>query len=565
MKRKQYVWISLLVMVLGALALGLIPATATLAAESPTHHAISAVAPAAPTGKEFGVNSNVDAPDFAPGDEKCETAQGNGICTLRAAIMETNALAGEDYIHLFCGTSVLLTRVGEDDTALNGDLDITDDVRLWGINADCVNIDGNGSITNDRVFHILSGTVTILKVTIQNGYALQKGGGILNHGTLTLNQSTVLQNKGFAGGGIFNDGTAVLTYSTVRENNSGVGGGVVNFGTLLVSHSTLSGNTAQTNDPNGRGGGLLNHIGISVLTNTTVSGNYANADAGGIYVQSGTVNLRNVTIAFNSANADLTGAANGGGVLVNTGAIFNVRNSILAENIISGPIFDTYNDCAGTVSSEDYNLFRVTTACSVQGFTVNNKTGVSQLDALADNGGETFTHALKSSSPAIDAGNPSGCVDDVGATLTMDQRRFVRPWNGQCDIGAYEYNSPGVPTVTPFPTPTHTPSPTSTPTATPAACNAKPTAPTLSQPANNTEITTKKPTLDWNDAPCAEKYKVVVKQDAKDGAKVFKKKVTVSQTQTTALAKGHTYYWRVKAINSFGSTKSAWFMFSINP
>ena len=46
--------------------------------------------------------------------------------------------------------------------------------------------------------------------------------------------------------------------------------------------------------------------------------------------------------------------------------------------------------------------------------------------------------------------------------LTTDQRVYVR--NGTCDMGAYEYNSPGA--ATPTNTPTATRTPTRTPTAT---------------------------------------------------------------------------------------------------
>jgi hypothetical protein len=33
-----------------------------------------------------------------------------------------------------------------------------------------------------------------------------------------------------------------------------------------------------------------------------------------------------------------------------------------------------------------------------------------------------MTQALLSGSPAIDNGNPAGCVDNTGALLTVDQR-----------------------------------------------------------------------------------------------------------------------------------------------
>ena len=42
-------------------------------------------------------------------------------------------------------------------------------------------------------------------------------------------------------------------------------------------------------------------------------------------------------------------------------------------------------------------------------------------------------------SPAIDAGNPSGCRDFAGELITTDQRGVARPQGAACDIGAYEF------------------------------------------------------------------------------------------------------------------------------
>ena len=62
------------------------------------------------------------------------------------------------------------------------------------------------------------------------------------------------------------------------------------------------------------------------------------------------------------------------------------------------------------------------------------------LDVLAANGGLTNTHALLPGSPAIDAGNPSGCADETGNILSYDQRgsTYARSNGAACDIGAYE-------------------------------------------------------------------------------------------------------------------------------
>ena len=58
---------------------------------------------------------------------------------------------------------------------------------------------------------------------------------------------------------------------------------------------------------------------------------------------------------------------------------------------------------------------------------------ISNLQALADNGGPTPTMALGYNSSAIDAGDPS-----LGGPGMMDQRGVSRPQGSGVDIGAYE-------------------------------------------------------------------------------------------------------------------------------
>ena len=168
----------------------------------------------------FTVNTNVDLPDANPGNGVCETASGNGVCTLRAAIQEANALAGADTITLPPNSYLLnvLTELG-----------ITDSLTITGGGAPTTVIDGNKSVRpNGRVLAIGSGiTVSISGVTIRNGGTGGGGGGIFNVGTLTLSNSTVTGNAaGEDGGGIFNDaGTLTLINSIVSGNNAGVDGG----------------------------------------------------------------------------------------------------------------------------------------------------------------------------------------------------------------------------------------------------------------------------------------------------------------------------------------------------
>lgn len=79
----------------------------------------------------------------------------------------------------------------------------------------------------------------------------------------------------------------------------------------------------------------------------------------------------------------------------------NVYNSIIAGNM--------GDNCSGTITSCGYNIDD-TNVCgfSNTGDLINTD---PILGPLQDNGGPTFTHALLDGSPAIDAGDPSGCKD----------------------------------------------------------------------------------------------------------------------------------------------------------
>ena len=66
------------------------------------------------------------------------------------------------------------------------------------------------------------------------------------------------------------------------------------------------------------------------------------------------------------------------------------------------------------------------------------------LGTLGSYGGPTETVPLLSGSPAIDAGNPNGCTDNLGHLLKTDQRGQPRPNpedTGGCDMGAFERQS----------------------------------------------------------------------------------------------------------------------------
>jgi CSLREA domain-containing protein len=98
---------------------------------------------------DYTVDSTADAADPSPGDGVCDDGDGN--CTLRAAIQTANAHGGDDTVIVPAGVYELtLKRVASDDEA-TGDLDVRDDTTVIGAGnatpcsgVGCTHIDGKG-------------------------------------------------------------------------------------------------------------------------------------------------------------------------------------------------------------------------------------------------------------------------------------------------------------------------------------------------------------------------------------------------------------------------------------
>jgi len=367
----------------------------------------------------MSVNSTVDEPDADVSDNACFSTP-SGLCTLRAAVTQAGFNNGPDTIVLQENKIYKLTIPGVEDYNLGGDIDIYSDLTIEVENGGKTTIDGNRPVLNDAVFQIFQGSVTMTGLVIRNS----SRGGIQSSGDLTLYDVTVQDNIGFS-------------CSTISF------GGIVNSGNLKMYRTTISGNSAYS------GGGIKN-LGTLLAVNSTISGNSASESGGGIYnVQDGpllpgTMTLRNTTVTLNKAA--LCNSGSGGGINNFGLATVNIANSIIANNT-RGLIFPSDDDCLGTFNSFGYNLIRTTTGCSIVGTTSGNMFGVDPLlGPLQDNGLLTRTHALLAGSPSIDRGNVVGCKDELGFTLSLDQRGTTRHLDGgtgsaRCDMGAYEYDS----------------------------------------------------------------------------------------------------------------------------
>ncbi len=353
---------------------------------------------------------------------------------------------------------------------LTSTLTLTQDVTIDGSTlAVPISISGdsdNDGDSNLRVLVVNSGVTAILdNLVITKGRVVSDvGGGIVNHGTLTVNNSILLDNFSADGGGaIFNYNNLTVTNSIFSSNSTpGGGAAILNISTLMVSGSTFS-NNVET----GANGGAIGTNGAMTVIGSTFARNSTTAQGGGIFVIGGTAAVKNSTFSDNSADY-------GGGISTLAGTSTTVVNSTFSGNTgstLGGGIYNastvtvTNSTFSGNVSNAGDGILNTgtlnyantiianssTSDCSNLGGTIGTNTnnlvedgscsaalsGDPNLDSLGDNSGSTQTLGLLPGSLAIDAGDDTICA--AAPVSNVDQRGFTRPFGTSCDIGAFEY------------------------------------------------------------------------------------------------------------------------------
>lgn len=415
---------------------------------------LTAFAAAEATAATFTVNYTAgDLGDIDPGDGECAWATfppPDMRCTLRAAIMEANALAGADVIIVPLGAYILLDNPGRgDDGGGLGDLDITDTLTIATPVLDIGSrptIDADGL---DRVFDIRpgAGNVQLANLAITNGVADDAttfaGGGIraAGAGLLAVLYCELVDNVANAGGAISVDtasGRSLFVYDSALHANGVFEFGVTNpFGSAIkdsdsgpaagasitIRRSTISANLAF---------GTLQRAAVQVRTPLVIDNSTFSLNApGAIAVHATDATLNHVTITGSQFGYVFSGNA-----ITNSSSL---RNTIIAGNSVS--------DCAfsGAHSfSHSYSLDSDGT-CDLGGFGVGNLPSTDPLlRPLAFVRGDTPVHYLGGGSPAIDHGD-TAMQGSGGSCLGFDQDDVPRPIDGdgggaRCDMGAVEFD-----------------------------------------------------------------------------------------------------------------------------
>ncbi len=308
---------------------------------------------AAQAAATFNVTKQTDSNDGA-----CTATK----CSLRDAVIASNAVAGPNVINLR-GVDYKLTIPGvNEDAAATGDLDVLKSVTIKGVGPAESKIDATHI---DRVFEMLSGAkLSLSGVTVTGGLAdstatgsIHAGGAVLDQsgGDLSITNSALTGNSasgGSAGGGAIeitgaSNGALTMTGSTATNNQSGgsnssdngYGGVIRNEGTGMV---TLSRVTMTTNHAGGAGAG-----GYGGVLNTTASVNvssstFANNTAGGLggYGYGGALNVNTATITDSAFRSNIAGQGSGSGFgyggAIESGTSTTLTRSVLTNNVAGG-------------------------------------------------------------------------------------------------------------------------------------------------------------------------------------------------------------------------------------
>ena len=293
---------------------------------------------------------------------------------------------------------------GDDTIVLTGDVSLTDQLPDIRTN---LTIEGNGfTVSRDPLatedFPVFSSTPVSIQVEmtaeyrnlhITGGNGARAGGISQNfRSDMVLVDSTVSGNEG---NGIYTAGETTIVRSTISGNSTN--GIESSYAQVDVFASTISGNAEI--------GILVGEYTNVALVNSTVSGN--DIGIGDVFANYPYVSLVHTTIARNRIGFDVFPLYDGA---------VTMQGSIFGKNRVE-------NCAARYFVALDGNLADDRTC----GLGFRRLTGLS--GNLADWGGPTLTHGLKSHSSAIDAAGTCG--------LATDQRGFLRDPDA-CDSGAHE-------------------------------------------------------------------------------------------------------------------------------
>jgi hypothetical protein len=393
-----------------------------------------------------------DRVDDLPGDGLCDSSPQTGRqCTLRAAVMESNALPGAQTIvvpivngatttgkgAVPVATEILLDIAPEagPDSAAHGDLDITGPLTIDGMASAQASAEDRRLVlsqTGDRIFDISAAgdSVNLRGLLLEGGDTAGSGGAVrvVNAQSVMLDKLVMRGNVALLGGGAV---AALAGEVRIRDSDldgngtTGDGAAIRNDVELLLEDSSVRANLdlSATREAIAAGPGSL-----TTIHNSTLAGNSGDA----LRVSGGSLAMRNSTVANNEQR--------GIGIVTAFGQSLSISNSVFHANpVASCAVGGAF---AIALDTDRYN-FAPGAGCGLDN-------GVTNLDADVDpllgalqapDNRYSAYYRPEPSSPLIDTGSPqinaSGCLskDQLGTGRALDGDDDD---TSRCDVGAIE-------------------------------------------------------------------------------------------------------------------------------
>ena len=311
------------------------------------------------------------------------------------------------------------------------------------------NADGPDEYDNGGGIYLYYGSCPLLRnLIINNNYADNMGGGIYSYWSSSpmLLSVVFIYNNADEGGGMANhfSSSPLLFQVTFSNNSARFGGGMYNY---ISSNPILLQVSFENNEASYDGGGIYNDTNCYLeILSTSFINNSAIRNGGGFYSDEICS-----TLIINSTFSE--NVANGGGGIYNSSeshlfitfstlsendnaAICNLNSSISLSNSI------VWGNTGGSIINLEEGTVSVEYS-DVEGKLYDGTGNISEnplLGPLDYYDGISLLYALQVGSPAIDSANPHRYI-------TLDQRGFVRPIDGDNDssadpdMGSYEYGS----------------------------------------------------------------------------------------------------------------------------
>ena len=304
----------------------------------------------------FLVNSETDSIDTVPGDGVC--ADADGLCSLRAAVLESNALDGADTIDLPPGHFRISIPGVDEDLGFAGDIDIEDIVSIRGFGSESTIIDGNAL---DRVFEIQDfrenfsvAEIRISDVTITGGFTDSRGAGLRDSGgdaTIEISNCRFEDNTalGYGGAAVWSPGVPTTIRNSTISSNTGLYAVYAEHGSIL--DSIIDGNSGcgaeLGEDSDVAGSQITNNACGIVSAGVQVSGSVVANNAGNAFTIRPTDNTGFLFIS----NSYLFG--NGGAGISSHESVIEIENSTLVDNRTG---IDLDNSCRIRISNSTFGL-----------------------------------------------------------------------------------------------------------------------------------------------------------------------------------------------------------------